>query len=125
MSDVTQAGALLHGKETDGSGDAGYQGVEKREELKDSEVRWHVAMRPGKRRTLDANRPLHQLQEDLEKLTASVRAKVEHPFRVIKQQFGYTKTRYGGLAKNTARVMMLFAMSNLWMSRKRLMEAQG
>ena len=88
-------------------------------------MRWHVAMRPGTRRTLDANRPLHQLQEDLEKLTASVRAKVEHPFRVIKQQFGYTKTRYCGLAKNTARVMMLFAMSNLWMSRKRLMEAQG
>ena len=125
VSDVTQAGALLHGKETDGWGDAGYQGVEKREELKDSEVRWHVAMRPGKRRTLDANRPLHQLQEELEKLKASVRAKVEHPFRVIKQQFGYTKARYCGLAKNTARVMMLFAMSNLWMSRKRLMEAQG
>ena len=122
---MTQAGALLHGNETDGSGDVGYQGLEKREELKDGEVRRHVAMRPGKRRTLDANRSLHQLQEELEKLKASVRAKVEHPLRVIKQQFGYTKTRYCDLVKNTARVMILFAMSNLWMSRKRLMEAQG
>ena len=54
-----------------------------------------------------------------------MRAKVEHPFRAIKQPFGYTKTRYSGLVKNTERVTMLFAMSNLWMSRKRLMEAQG
>ena len=60
-----------------------------------------------------------------ERLKASVRAKVEHPFRAIKQQFGYAKVRYRGLQKNTARLMMLFAMSNLWMARKRIMGAQG
>ena len=54
-----------------------------------------------------------------------MRAKVEHPFRVIKQQFGYAKVRYRGLAKNTARLTMLFAMSNLWMVRKQLMGAHG
>ena len=50
---------------------------------------------------------------------ASVRAKVEHPFRVIKRQFGLMKVRFRGLAKNTAHVITLFALSNLWMVRKK------
>lgn len=54
-----------------------------------------------------------------------MRAKVEHPFRVINQQFGYAKVRYRGLEKNTARLMMLFALTNLWMARKRIMALQG
>ncbi|WP_163317797.1 transposase, partial [Enterobacter hormaechei] len=66
-------------------------------------------------------RELHQLYEKVERLKASVRAKVEHPFRVVKQQFGYAKVRYRGLAKNTARLTMLFAMSNLWMVRRQLL----
>ena len=74
-------------------------------------------MNPANKR----ERPL----ERAEKLKASVRAKVEHPFRVLKQQFGYAKVRYRGLAKNTARLAMLFAMSNLWMVRRQLMGAQG
>lgn len=125
VNDVTQAADLLHGEETDAWGDAGYQGVDKREELKDSKTRWSVSMRPGKRRALDPERELHQLLEKAEKLKASIRAKVEHPFRVIKQQFGYAKVRYRGLAKNTARLTMLFALSNLWMARRQLMGAQG
>ena len=48
-------------------------------------------------------------------------ARVEHPLRVIKQQFGYAKVRYRGLEKNTARLTMLFALGNLWMARKRIM----
>jgi IS5 family transposase len=52
---------------------------------------------------------------------ASVRAKVEHPFRVIKRQFGLVKVRFRGLAKNTAHVITLFALSNLWMARRQLM----
>ncbi|WP_143681058.1 transposase, partial [Xanthomonas oryzae] len=56
---------------------------------------------------------------------ASVRAKVEHPSRVIKGQFGYTKVRYRGLAKNTAQVQTLFALSNLWMVRRHLLPARG
>jgi IS5 family transposase len=58
-------------------------------------------------------------------IKASIRAKVEHPFRVIKQQFGYAKVRYRGLAKNTARLTMLFALSNLWMARRQLLSSQG
>ena len=53
---------------------------------------------------------------------ASVRAKVEHPCRVIKRQFGHVKVRYRGLAKNTAQLVTLFALSNLWMVRKRILQ---
>lgn len=64
--------------------------------------------------------------DQIEHLKASVRAKVEHPFRVIKRQFGHVKVRYKGLAKNTAQLHTLFALSNLWMARRRLLsEAKG
>ncbi|MEQ7665637.1 transposase, partial [Xanthomonas nasturtii] len=56
---------------------------------------------------------------------ASLRAKVEHPFRVIKRQFGYVKVRYRGLAKNTAQVLTLFALSNLWLKQNQLMPVVG
>ena len=56
---------------------------------------------------------------------ASVRVKVEHPFRVIKRQFGLGKVRFEGLAKNTAHVITLFALSNLWMVRKKLIAMMG
>lgn len=60
--------------------------------------------------------------EKLEQTKASIRAKVEHPFRVIKRQFGFTKVKYRGLAKNTANLMTLFALSNLWMARRSLLQ---
>lgn len=122
VNDVTQAHRLVHGEETDVFADAGYQGVGKREETQDIEVRWHVAMRPGKRKALDRSNPMGDLLDKLERVKASIRAKVEHPFRVIKRQFGYTKVRYRGLAKNTAQLTTLFALSNLWMSRKRVLQ---
>jgi len=123
--DITKAVDLLHGQETDVFGDAGYQGIEKRAEAQGLDVQWHVAMRPGKRRVLDKTTRIGALKEKMEKLKASVRAKVEHPFRVIKCQFGYRKTRYRGLAKNTAQLITLFALSNLWMVRKRILAANG
>ncbi len=52
---------------------------------------------------------------------ASIRAKVEHPFRVLKRQFGFTRVRYRGLVKNTAQIVTLFA----WMARRQLMGAPG
>lgn len=125
VNDVTEGAALLHGEEEVVFADAGYRGIDKRKEAKDLDVTWHVAMQPGKRRALNPKSRRDQLLEQAEKLKASVRAKVEHPFRVIKQQFGYAKVRYRGLAKNTARLTMLFAMSNLWMARKQLLGAQG
>ena len=60
----------------------------------------------------------------LEKTKAAIRAKVEHPFRIIKRQFGYVKVRYRGLKKNTLQLKTLFALSNLWTARHKLLEAQ-
>jgi IS5 family transposase len=120
INDVTQGHGLLHGQEAVVFADAGYQGAEKRAEA--TGVKWQVAMRPGKRRAL-ADGGWGALLEQAEKLKASVRAKVEHPFRVIKRQFGHIKVRYRGLAKNTAQLVTLFALSNLWMVRKRLLNA--
>ena len=123
VNDVTQGHGLLHGEETVVFADAGYQGSVKRPEA--TGVNWHVAMRPGKRRALNKNSPWGSLLDKAEQLKASVRAKVEHPFRVIKCQFGLTKVRYKGLAKNTAQLMTLFALSNVWMARRHLLGARG
>jgi len=84
-------------------------------------------MRPGKRRQLDKSDHGQWLIDQVEKVKARIRAKVEHPFRVLKCQFDYRKVRYRGLAKNTAQIVTLFALANLWMARKRLvnMAAQG
>ena len=122
VSDITEANALLHGQETVAFGDAGYQGVEKRPDA-NAQVNWHVAMRPGKRRALDKTKPLDALIDKIEKLKSQMRAKVEHPFRVVKRQFGFVKVRYRGLKKNTAQLVTLFALSNLWMVRGKLIQA--
>ncbi len=124
VHDVLEANSLLHGQEEDAYGDAGYQGVHKRPDAK-AGVSWHIAMRPGKRRALNKDDPRDALTDKIEKAKAGVRAKVEHPFRVIKRQFGFVKTRYRGLKKNTAQLVTLFALSNLWMVRGKLMEARG
>ena len=110
---------MLHGEEAVVFADAGYQGAVKRPEA--TAMDWHVAMRPGKRRALNKNSPWGRLLDKAEQLKASVRAKVEHPFRVIKCHFGFTKVCYRGLAKNTAQLVTLFALSNVWMARKHLL----
>ena len=124
VTDVVEGNSLLHGNEVDAFGDAGYQGVDKRPDA-NKDVTWHIAMRPGKRKTLDKNDPLDALTDRIEKAKAGIRAKVEHPFRVIKRQFGFVRVRYRGLKKNTAQLVTLFALSNLWMVRSKLMQAQG
>ena len=109
VHDVTQAHHLLHGSETVVWGDAGYQGVHKREENLGLGVEWRVAMRPGKRRNLESG----SVEELLEREKASVRARVEHPFLRVKCLFGYGKVRYRGLAKNAGRLALLFGLANL------------
>ncbi len=81
--DITQAHALLHGQEEVVFADAGYRGAAKREEVQAQhpDVSWQIAMMPGQRKALDKSQPAGVLKEKLEKLKASVRAKVEHPFR--------------------------------------------
>jgi IS5 family transposase len=122
VSDIAEANSLLHGEENIAFGDAGYLGVEKRPDAP-KDITWHVAMRPGKRRALNKETEADVLIDKVEKLKAGIRAKVEHPFRVIKRQFGHVKVRYRGLKKNTAQLVTLFALSNLWMVRGELMRA--
>ena len=124
VADVTVTHTLLHGKEDSVFGDSGYTGADKREELQDCEAAFFIA---AKRSVLQAigNKRERAREQRWEHFKASVRAKVEHPFRVIKRQFGYTKVRHRGLAKNTAQVLTLFALSNLWMKRKQLLPAMG
>jgi len=116
-SDVEQIADLLHGKEQRVWADSGYRGAQARVE---SEVQWHIAARPSDIAKLPEGRTKVAAQKR-EHRKASVRAKVEHPFRVIKRQFGLMKVRFRGLAKNTAHVVTLFALSNLWMARRQLM----
>ena len=107
--DITQVDQLIHGEEKRIWGDAGYQGVEKREEHEGKNVQWLIAMRPGKRAQLAKTHALAKA----EKIKASVRAKVEHAFFYIKRVLGYEKVRYRGLAKNTNRLYVLAGLANL------------
>jgi transposase, IS5 family len=121
-ADVEVANELLHGKEASVHADAGYTGADKRSKRR--KLTWQIAAKRGRIKTMPEGRAKRAL-ERREKAKASVRAKVEHPFRVIKRQFGLLKVRFRGLAKNTAHVITLFALSNLWMARRRLMAMMG
>lgn len=121
-ADVAQIQDLLHGREEVVYADAGYTGAAQR--LPRRKLDWRIAARPSSLKRLPEGRRKRQLIA-AEHAKASVRAKVEHPFRVIKLQFGLTKVRFKGLAKNTAHLLTLFALANLWMARKRLLAKMG
>src|SRR5512135_1335089 len=121
-ADVEQVADLLHGKEEHVWADSGYRGDQRR--VGGEELKWHIAERPSDIAKMPEGRAKTRL-EKIEKAKASVRAKVEHPFRVIKRQFSLSKVRFRGLAKNTAHVITLFALSNLWMARRRLLAMTG
>jgi IS5 family transposase len=120
VHDLTPASDLLHGEETLVYADAGYQGIEKRDEMQGRGIGFRVAMRPGRRRVLP-DTPEGRLDDLVETAKAHIRAKGEHPFRVIKQQFGFQKTRLRGMLKNRCKVNVLVALSNLFMARRRLL----
>lgn len=125
VADITQIDKLLHGEEDMVGADAGYTGLEKRPEHDGREVIWQIAPRGSTYKKLDKRSPLYKAKRKIEKAKAQVRAKVEHPFRMIKRQFGYAKTRFRGLAKNTAQLVTLFALSTLWMARRHLLSNTG
>ena len=119
VHDLTPASELLHGGETVVYADSGYQGIEKREEMKGKAIGLRDAMRPGKRRALP-DTPEGRLGDLIETGKAHIRAKGEHPFRVIKQQFGFQKTRLRGMLKNSCKVNVLADLANLFMARHSL-----
>ena len=111
--DVTQVSQLLHGQEEGVMGDAGYLGAEKREETQGVKAEWIISERPGTVKKLRQDPRRNKSAINFEKMKAKVRAKVEHPFRIIKCQFGFTKTRYKGLAKNDNQLAILFTLANV------------
>ncbi len=81
---------------------AGYTEVEKRAGHVDRKVIWQIAARRGCYKRHRENSLFYQTLRQIERAKARIHAKVGHPFRVIKRQFGYSKVRFRGLAKNTA-----------------------
>ena len=106
---------LLHGDETSVWADRGYVSAEREAAFTGPGKVWGVMRKAQK------GSDLHPIDARITRIIAMVRAKVEHPFRVIKRQFGYMKTRYRGLAKNRAQLFTLFALGNLFLVRRRLM----
>lgn len=111
--DLNQAGHLLHGEEDFIFADSGYRGAESRDELEGVKADWHIAEIPSKVKELKKHPRINKVSLKTEYLKASIRAKVEHPFRIIKCQFGFTKARYRGLMKNDGKLAMLFALANI------------
>jgi len=123
VSDVTVGNALLHGEETDVFADAGYQGADKRDDA--TGANWHVAMKPSVRKKWKKQPRIGKLLDFVERVKAAVRAKVEHPFHIVKNRFGLKKVRYRGLAKNTAQLFTLFGLANLLIAKRQLFDLQA
>jgi IS5 family transposase len=116
VHDLTPAVELLHGQETVVYVDVGYQGIEKREEMKGKAIGFRVVMRPGKQRTLH-DTPKGRLDDLLETAKAHILVKVEFPFRVIMRHFGFLqKTLFRSVLKNR-NVYLLAALASLFMPR--------
>ena len=121
--DITQAQSLLHGQEEAVFADSVYYlYVEKFQEIQDKQagLDWEIAITLGRSKSLDKTKASYALNDRIEKIKASICTNMGHLFQVIKCQIGHRKTRYRGLAKNTSQLLMVFARSNWWMERKRM-----
>ncbi|WP_258042148.1 transposase, partial [Pseudomonas syringae] len=116
---------LLHGDETYVSGDAGYTGAAKRPEHAERDVIWSIAARPSSYKQHGEGSVLYRVKRKIEYAKAQLRAKVEHPFQVIKVRFNHRKVRYRGLEKNTAQLFSLFGLANLMLAKRYLQQAAG
>jgi IS5 family transposase len=118
-SDISQMPQLLHGQEREVFGDQAYWSESHRQGARARGIRYRVNRRPN------PGRPLSRLERRLNRLRSATRARGEHAFHVVKRLWGFTKVRYRGLAKNTARLFAAFALANLYLLRRRLMTPQG
>jgi transposase, IS5 family len=75
---------------------------------------WLIAEIPSKIRLLKKHSRINKQPIRTEYIKASIRAKVEHPFRIIKCQFSFRRAIYRGLAKNDSKLAMLFALANVF-----------
>jgi transposase, IS5 family len=132
VHDVNVASSLIREDDEVVYGDSGYVGIEKREEIKNDEhkskIEYRINQRPG-RIARRQESPGKEWDQYIERRKSSVRSKVEHPFHIVKNLFGYRKTVYRGIAKNLNRLHVLFASANLVMcvraGRMPLMPARG
>ncbi len=99
--------------------------MDKRAEHEGRAVIWQIAARRSTYKQLSKRSVLYKAERKIEKAKVQVRAKVEHPFRVIKRQFGYVQVRFRDLAKNSAQLVTLFALSNLWVAHRQLLADAG
>jgi IS5 family transposase len=131
-SDVANTHALLHGQEQRVHADSGYTGVAKRDEIIEAQeagrlrkdVEWYVAAKRGTIVSM-AEGVFKELAVMLERKKAQIRARVEHPFHIVKNLFGHKKVSYKGLAKNRARMFSLFALANLVLAKRPLLRLAG
>jgi len=119
-SDLQQLPALLHGEESALYGDQAYWKEADREAFEAQRVRYRV-----NRRASGGNKNLSERWRAINRARSRTRACCEHPFRVVKQLWGFSKTRYRGIAKNLARAQTMFALANLYAVRHRLMPPQA
>lgn len=122
VHDVSETSELLTGEEETVYGDSGYLGAGKREDAvvcnkQGGKIKYNLNRRPSQLKKLSKSG--QQYAKKAEHKKSSVRAKVEHVFGVVKGLFGYRKTRYRGLRKQTAKLNMLFALANLYLADKR------
>lgn len=115
QADIKQMDDLLHGEEISIYGDQAYWKEDDRKRFENENVRYRINRRPT------AKNPLTERWRKINRSRSRVRARGEHGYRVVKRQWGFTKVRYRGLAKNRARAYTLFALANLYMVRRKLM----
>ena len=117
VHDITVAAQLIREDDEVVYGDSGYIGIEKREEIKSAQTLSTKDYRINRRHKSVQQMPdgFINWEKQIERRKSSVRSKVEHPFLIVKRYFGFAKTVYRGLAKNTHRLHTLFARSNLLM----------
>jgi IS5 family transposase len=119
VADISELPNLLHGEERELFGDQAYWSEFHRQCAQGSSIRYRVNRR-GTQST-----PLTEHQRRINRIRSSARARGEHAFHVVKRLWGFTKVRYRGLAKNTARLFTAFALANLYLLRRRLITPQG
>lgn len=114
-ADISQLPKLLHGEEKELLGDQAYWSEFHRQCAKEAGVRYRVNRRGNH------SHPLTDWQKSLNRARSKVRARGEHAFHIVKRLWGFSKVRYRGLAKNTARLFTAFALANLYLLRRRLL----
>ena len=118
VHDIEETGKLLREDDEVAYGDAGYSGVEKRDDIRNDEhfskIEFRTNQRPSRIKVPDTYKGINW-DKEIENRKSSTRCKVEHPFLIVKRQFGYAKVVYRGIAKNMNRFHILFASANLVM----------